>query len=69
MKNLTVNKFSLFLITVFLIIAYIYREQCVDIVFLEYLKNYFFDIGRVEGVAYQIQFVNEGVQGKIVTLH
>lgn len=64
MKNLTVNKFSLFLITVFLIIAYIYREQCVDIVFLEYLKHYFFDIGRVEGVAYQIQFVNEGVQGK-----
>ena len=45
MKNLTVNKFSLFLITVFLIIAYIYREQCVDIVFLEYLKHYFFDIG------------------------
>ena len=64
MKNIKINKFSLFLLSIFLLSGYIYTQQCVDIVFLEYLKNYFFDFGKSESVTYQVQFVNEGTQNR-----
>lgn len=62
MKNLKLSRFSLYLLSVFLITAYVYQEQCFDIVLIEYLRHYFFDIGRIDDVTYQIQFVNEGTQ-------
>ena len=64
MKNTKINKFSLFLLSIFLLSGYIYTQQCIDIVFLEYLKQYFFDFGKSEGVTYQVQFVNEGTQNR-----
>ena len=68
MKNLKLGRFSLYLLSVFLITAYVYQEQCFDIVLIEYLRHYFFDIGRIDDVTYQIQFVNEGTKVIIVTL-
>ena len=62
MKNLKLSRFSLYLLSLFLITAYVYQEQCFDIVLIEYLRHYFFDVGRIEDVTYQIQFVNEGTQ-------
>ena len=65
MKNLKLSRFSLYLLFVFLITAYVYQEQCFDIVLIEYLRHYFFFFCRIEDVTYQIQFVNEGTQSKI----
>ena len=66
MKNTKINKFSLLLLSIFLLSSYIYTQQCIDIVFLEYLKQYFLDFGKSESVTYQVQFVNEGTQNRCI---
>tara|TARA_X000001036_G_scaffold62372_1_gene52658 strand:+ start:809 stop:2836 length:2028 start_codon:yes stop_codon:yes gene_type:complete len=59
MKNLKINKFSLYFLTFLVILSYFYYEECrsnfVIIYLIDYLKDVFFSTEYT----YQVQFVNE----------
>ena len=59
MEKLKSKKFSFFSLLFLFSILYFYQKNCSGIVLIDYLKHYFFELGRLENTTYQVQFVNE----------
>ena len=57
--EIEIKKIFIFFITFFIFNSLFLSKNCSGIVLIDYLKHYFFELGRLENTTYQVQFVNE----------